>query len=79
MKVDYLDLPEEENPFLGVRGIRLSLDKKELFETQLSSSVSSIQSQIYRVFDSIQSSIERNKLEIQRQTQTQLETLKADL
>ncbi len=36
-QVDYLDLPEEENPFLGVRGIRLSLDKKELFETQIES------------------------------------------
>ena len=31
------NLPEEENPFLGVRGIRLSLDKKELFETQIES------------------------------------------
>ena len=31
--VPYLDLPQEENPFLGVRGIRLSLDKKELFST----------------------------------------------
>ncbi len=36
-QVDYLDLPKEENPFLGVRGIRLSLDKKELFETQIES------------------------------------------
>ena len=36
-QVDYLDLPQEENPFLGVRGIRLSLDKKELFETQIES------------------------------------------
>ena len=36
-QVDYLDLPEEENPFLGVRGIRLSLDKQELFETQIES------------------------------------------
>ena len=32
-----VDLPEEENPFLGVRGIRLSLDKQELFETQIES------------------------------------------
>ncbi len=36
-QVDYLDLPDEENPFLGVRGIRLSLSKKELFETQIES------------------------------------------
>jgi phosphotransferase system enzyme I (PtsI) len=34
--VPYLDLPEESNPFLGRRGIRLSLgDHAGLFETQL--------------------------------------------
>ncbi|MBD2257978.1 phosphoenolpyruvate--protein phosphotransferase [Pseudanabaena sp. FACHB-2040] len=31
----YLNLPAEENPFLGVRGIRLCLQQSELFETQL--------------------------------------------
>ena len=34
--IPYLDLPEEENPFLGERGIRRSLGvDEELFETQL--------------------------------------------
>ena len=35
-QIPYLDLPEEENPFLGERGIRRSLGPDaELFETQL--------------------------------------------
>lgn len=31
----YIDLGEEENPFLGWRGIRFCLDQPELFKTQL--------------------------------------------
>lgn len=31
----YLPLPKEENPFLGVRAIRLCLEREELFVTQL--------------------------------------------
>ncbi|ANE46630.1 phosphoenolpyruvate-protein phosphotransferase [Paenibacillus swuensis] len=34
-KLPYLPLPEEENPFLGVRAIRLCLDRHDLFRTQL--------------------------------------------
>lgn len=34
-EVAYLDLPAEENPFLGVRGLRLCLERPELFDTQL--------------------------------------------
>ncbi|RYX84488.1 phosphoenolpyruvate--protein phosphotransferase [bacterium] len=31
----YLPIPHEENPFLGVRGMRLTLRRPELFKTQL--------------------------------------------
>ena len=36
-QVDYLNLPKEENPFLGVRGVRLTLENRALFESQISS------------------------------------------
>lgn len=32
---EYLNLPKEENPFLGLRAIRLCLQKPDLFKTQL--------------------------------------------
>ncbi|RKD34211.1 phosphoenolpyruvate--protein phosphotransferase [Thermohalobacter berrensis] len=34
-ELPYLDLPEEMNPFLGYRAIRLCLDKTDIFKTQL--------------------------------------------
>lgn len=34
-EVKYLDIPKEDNPFLGYRAIRLCLDRKDLFLTQL--------------------------------------------
>ncbi|MDF9842857.1 MULTISPECIES: phosphoenolpyruvate--protein phosphotransferase [unclassified Paenibacillus] len=33
--LDYFQLPEEQNPFLGYRAIRISLDRTDLFKTQL--------------------------------------------
>ena len=33
--LSYLDIPKEDNPFLGYRAIRLCLDQKDLFLTQL--------------------------------------------
>lgn len=35
-QLEYFSLPEEENPVLGYRAIRISLDSEELFTTQLS-------------------------------------------
>ncbi len=34
-ELSYLDLPEELNPFLGWRAIRISLDRSDIFKTQL--------------------------------------------
>ena len=34
-QVDYLALPQEENPALGLRGVRLCLENETLFKTQL--------------------------------------------
>lgn len=34
-KLPYLEMPEELNPFLGFRAIRLCLDRKDLFKVQL--------------------------------------------
>ena len=34
-EIPYLDLPKDQNPFLGYRAIRICLEQKELFRTQL--------------------------------------------
>ena len=34
-KIGYFDLPKEENPAMGYRAIRICLDRKEIFKTQL--------------------------------------------
>lgn len=34
-ELDYLELPDEMNPFLGYRAVRLTLDQPEIFRTQL--------------------------------------------
>ncbi len=34
-RIPYIEIPAEENPFLGLRGVRLTLARPELFRTQL--------------------------------------------
>ncbi|MEP6734892.1 MAG: phosphoenolpyruvate--protein phosphotransferase [Chryseolinea sp.] len=33
--LDYFEIPREDNPFLGYRGVRISLDRRDVFITQL--------------------------------------------
>lgn len=57
-QVDYLSLPDEENPFLGVRGIRLSLQIEELFKTQIESILTSKEAERVKVMFPMISTIE---------------------
>ena len=57
-QVDYLSLPDEENPFLGVRGIRLSLQIEELFKTQIESILTSKDAERVKVMFPMISTIE---------------------
>lgn len=34
-QLDYISLPDEDNPFLGYRAIRICLDRRDMFKTQL--------------------------------------------
>lgn len=34
-RIDYFELPEEQNPALGTRAIRICLDRKDMFKSQL--------------------------------------------
>ena len=42
-KLPYLPLPDEQNPFLGYRAIRLCLDQQEIFRTQLRAFITGIE------------------------------------
>jgi phosphotransferase system enzyme I (PtsI) len=57
-QVDYLSLPVEENPFLGVRGIRLSLQIEKLFKTQIESILTSKDAERVKVMFPMISTIE---------------------
>ena len=53
-ELPYLQLPHEMNPFLGYRAIRICLDRKELFTTQLKALLrASIHGNLYIMFPMI--------------------------
>ena len=41
-QVDYFNMPKEENPAMGIRAIRICLQRPDIFKTQLRCSVSCI-------------------------------------
>jgi phosphoenolpyruvate-protein phosphotransferase len=48
-RVPYVAMPDEENPALGLRGIRLSFARPDLFETQLAAIVAAVPSAQCRI------------------------------
>ncbi len=71
--IDYLNLPHEDNPVLGVRGIRLSLERKDLLIDQLTA-IAMVNKSNIKVMLPMISSIEEYRIvrqifnEIQEQT-----------
>lgn len=55
-EVEALELPQEQNPFLGYRAIRICLDRTDLFKTQLRAILrASIHGKIQMMFPMISS------------------------
>jgi phosphocarrier protein FPr len=54
----YWPMPSEENPFLGVRGIRLSLQRPEILETQLRALLASADGRALRIMFPMVSTVE---------------------
>ncbi|AIQ12631.1 phosphoenolpyruvate--protein phosphotransferase [Paenibacillus durus] len=72
--LDYFQLPEEQNPFLGYRAIRICLDQKEMFKTQLTAILrASVHGNIKMMFPMISS------IEEVREAKAVLEEVKQDL
>jgi len=78
--LDYFNLPKEENPFLGYRAIRISLDRKDLFVTQLKAILrASAMRNVHVMFPMI-SSVQELRLakQILEETKQQLRESKID-
>ncbi|BCG58931.1 phosphoenolpyruvate--protein phosphotransferase [Paenibacillus sp. URB8-2] len=72
--LDYFQLPEEQNPFLGYRAIRISLDRKDMFQTQMTAILrASVHGNIKMMFPMISS------IEEVREAKAVLEEVKKDL
>lgn len=62
-QLDYWDLPKEENPFLGLRAIRLSLSEQQIFKTQLRALLrASIHGNLHVMFPMISTMEELNEV-----------------
>jgi phosphotransferase system enzyme I (PtsI) len=60
--LEYFNLPKEENPFLGYRAIRISLDRKDLFVTQLKAILRASAMRNFRIMFPMISSLQELRL-----------------
>ena len=76
----YLKFPKEENPFLGYRGLRICLDRQDIFTTQLKAILRASVFGNFKIMFPMISSIQELRLakEILEQTKIELQKSKFD-
>ncbi|MBI1769557.1 MAG: phosphoenolpyruvate--protein phosphotransferase [Bacteroidetes bacterium] len=75
----YFNLPKEENPFLGYRAIRISLDRKDLFVTQLKAILRASAMRNFRIMFPMISSLQELRLARKILEEAKQELRKANL
>ncbi|MCE1255195.1 MAG: phosphoenolpyruvate--protein phosphotransferase, partial [Anaerolineae bacterium] len=76
-ELPYIDMPPEENPFLGVRAIRLSLQRTDLFMTQLRAILRAAENYNFRIMFPMISSLDE-VLQVRQWVEKAHESLSAD-
>jgi phosphocarrier protein FPr len=71
--IPYIDIPVEDNPFLGERGIRISLSNRVLFKTQLRAILRATPGHLVRILLPMVSSVDEVRLSRELIAEAQVE------